>query len=153
MFAITWSFGSIFDDTGREKFNVIQHELFKKAIGMGSDPAEALTLVKGHAKAYHGKDVYSMNFEEGKWVSWNSKIDLDKLIVNNLSTLLVPTVDTVRYAFLIEHLSSKDLNLLVTGPTGTGKTVIIRKLLNSFDPGLFSTILTMLSGQSSCNST
>ena len=78
-------------------------------------------------------DVYRMTFEEDKWVSWESKINLATLVVNNLSTLVVPTMDTVRYASIIENLITKDMHMLVTGPTGTGKTVIIRKLLSSFD--------------------
>jgi dynein heavy chain len=66
--------------------------------------------------------------------------------VNNISTLLVPTVDTVRYAYVIERVITKNFNVLLTGPTGTGKTVIVRKMLNALDPISYMSILTMLSG-------
>lgn len=50
--------------------------------------------------------------------------------------MLVPTVDTVRFGFLMEKLLSVHQSVLFTGGTGVGKSVIARGMLN--DVGLKS---------------
>lgn len=39
--------------------------------------------------------------------------------------ILVPTTDTVKYKFFLNSLLSTDKNVLVSGDTGVGKSVII----------------------------
>ena len=36
--------------------------------------------------------------------------------------MLVPTVDTVRYSFIIDQLMSINKRVYLTGPSGTGKS-------------------------------
>ena len=43
--------------------------------------------------------------------------------------MLVPTIDTVRYSFIIEWLLSVNKLVYVTGSSGTGKSVIVSSLL------------------------
>ncbi|XP_023668206.2 dynein axonemal heavy chain 6 [Paramormyrops kingsleyae] len=45
--------------------------------------------------------------------------------------MLVPTVDTVRYGYLMEKLLSVRHSVLFTGTTGVGKSVVARALLDS----------------------
>ncbi|MCI4395052.1 hypothetical protein PGIGA_G00176030 [Pangasianodon gigas] len=45
--------------------------------------------------------------------------------------MLVPTMDTVRYGYLMEKLLSVGHSVLFTGITGVGKSVVARGLLNS----------------------
>lgn len=43
--------------------------------------------------------------------------------------ILVPTVDTVRYSYFVEHLLSKKKHVYLTGGSGTGKSVLLAGLL------------------------
>jgi len=45
--------------------------------------------------------------------------------------MLVPTVDTVRFGYLLEKLLAVRHPVLYTGETGVGKSVIARGLLNN----------------------
>lgn len=45
--------------------------------------------------------------------------------------MLVPTIDTQRFAYCLEVLLEKEKPTLFTGVTGVGKSVIILNLLSS----------------------
>ena len=47
--------------------------------------------------------------------------------------ILVPTSDTVKYKYIAKKLVTNGYNLLVSGETGVGKSVIIQGFLNSLD--------------------
>lgn len=52
--------------------------------------------------------------------------------------LIVPTVDTVRNAFIISRLLQARRHVLVTGGTGTGKTVIVQEQMKMLDRERYS---------------
>lgn len=43
--------------------------------------------------------------------------------------MLVPTIDTTKYSYILERLLSIEKQALFTGYTGVGKSVIIQNLL------------------------
>ena len=43
--------------------------------------------------------------------------------------MLVPTVDTVRFSFIIEQLIINNKLVYVTGSSGTGKSVMVTSVL------------------------
>lgn len=43
--------------------------------------------------------------------------------------IIVPTIDTTKYSFIIKHLLSKKKNIYLTGVSGTGKSILISSLL------------------------
>ena len=47
--------------------------------------------------------------------------------------ILVPTSDTVKFKYLITQLIEGGFNILLSGETGTGKTVIINEYLFSLE--------------------
>jgi len=49
----------------------------------------------------------------------------------------VPTADTVKFKYILDKLMTGGFNVLMSGETGTGKSVIIQDFLASLDPESF----------------
>jgi dynein heavy chain len=52
-------------------------------------------------------------------------------------TLIVPTVDTVRYHSIVTQLVRSRVHTVLTGNTGTGKTLVAKEVLKDLDPSMF----------------
>ena len=61
--------------------------------------------------------------------------------------ILVPTVDTLRYDFLVHHLILAERPVLLVGPVGTGKTSVAQGVLQKLDPQKFNLLTINLSAQ------
>ena len=61
--------------------------------------------------------------------------------------IIVPTVDTVRYNYLVSGLIRKQRPVLLIGPVGTGKTSVAQSVLNELDPLEFSVLVINMSAQ------
>ena len=72
----------------------------------------------------------------------NSKLDFSEIVV--------PTMDSVRNTFFLQHLMENGKHVLMVGDTGTGKTVNISQYLGAM-PDQFLPITLTFSAQTSCN--
>ena len=61
--------------------------------------------------------------------------------------ILVPTVDMLRYDFLVHHLILAERPVLLVGPVGTGKTSVAQGVLQKLDPNVFNLLTINLSAQ------
>ena len=61
--------------------------------------------------------------------------------------IMVPTVDTVRYDFLVHNLVLAGEPVLLVGPVGTGKTSVAQTVLQKLDASTFSVLTINLSAQ------
>ena len=61
--------------------------------------------------------------------------------------ITVPTVDTLRYDFLVHSLILVERPVLMVGPVGTGKTSVAQGVLQKLDPGVFNLLTVNLSAQ------
>ena len=60
---------------------------------------------------------------------------------------MVPTVDTVRYEFLISALLANEFPVLLAGPVGTGKTSMFQSVLDSLNKEKYSVLALNMSAQ------
>lgn len=61
--------------------------------------------------------------------------------------IVVPTVDTVRYEFIVSSLLNNQYPVLLVGPVGTGKTSMLQSVLNSLDEEKYSVLTLNMSAQ------
>ncbi|KAF5833108.1 hypothetical protein DUNSADRAFT_10689 [Dunaliella salina] len=156
LFALVWSLGGNTDDEGRKRFDFcLRHVL-------SNDPPPELKVwctgapVKVATPFPEGKMVYDFVYdkERGKWVPWMDTIESKKISPEaEYSTIIVSTVDTVRYTYLLDRLVQHNMHVLFVGPTGTGKTVYVKKKLQDGLPPHMTSMFINFSAQTSANMT
>ena len=60
---------------------------------------------------------------------------------------MVPTVDTVRYNYLVKNLITSLNPVLLVGPVGTGKTSVAENVLQNLDAKTYSVLAINMSAQ------
>ncbi|VDL87506.1 unnamed protein product [Schistocephalus solidus] len=130
-FSLLWSVCCVVDEDGRKKVDSFVRELD------GSFP---------------NKDSIYEYFVDPKtrtWIHWEEKLRAGWKYQPSMPffKILVPTVDTVRYKFLVNTLVAKFCPVLITGPVGTGKTSVAQDVLFSLDREAWSFLTINMSAQ------
>ena len=122
VFSFVWSYGANVDDSGRGKFNEFALALFRPGQSGVGDTST---------------DIYSLcvDFEQddglGGFTPWD---DLRKPFEYDAKVpyfgILVPTVETTRYRYLVDALVTSQCHVLLMGETGVGKSCIIQTYLD-----------------------
>ncbi|VEL32326.1 unnamed protein product [Protopolystoma xenopodis] len=91
----------------------------------------------------------------GSWRHWNEFLrSVEKPPEINLRDLIIPTMDTARYKYILNVLLSARRPLLYVGPTGTGKSAYIQeKMMREIDRDRFAAYFINFSAQTSANQT
>ena len=67
---------------------------------------------------------YLYDTSQSKWVPWMDTVSpYEHDPSASFAELIIPTPDSVRYTYLLETLVLHNKHVMMTGPTGTGKTV------------------------------
>ena len=98
---------------------------------------------------------YVFDEESMKWQLWKDRIDSKPVIepTAKFNEIIVPTVDTCRYAYMLELLQTHNFPVLFVGPTGTGKSAYTAKKLANGMPEEYTTLTIAFSAQTSANQT
>lgn len=76
----------------------------------------------------------------------------DKFEGMEIRDIIVPTMDTARYKFLIDVCVKHNQPLSYIGPTGTGKSAYVKeKLMKGMDPEVYTPFFLNFSAQTSAN--
>jgi len=98
---------------------------------------------------------YLVNVARGGWITWQSIMPRYSIPPGaQFQAILVPTIDTVRNAWLIDQLIVNGKHTLCVGDTGTGKSVtLLNKLQKELNKEVFVPIMLSFSAQTSANQT
>ena len=117
LFSMIWSFGACLSESDRGRF----YRWLRESSG---SPMVSST------------NCYDLcfDFDDKQWIPWERKVmEFVPPADGAFSKILVPTVDTVRYSFLLETLISRHMPCLFVGEPGTAKTVIVQNYLSRLD--------------------
>ncbi|XP_075690041.1 dynein axonemal heavy chain 12 [Rhinoderma darwinii] len=139
-FSLVWSIGGCCDTDSRVKFDAF----FKEILAGKNDQNPVPASVGKWECPFDDKGlVYDYMYElkgRGRWIHWNDFIKNTAMWDKNtkIQDIIVPTMDTVRYTFLMDMCVKYTKPLLFVGPTGTGKSVYVKdKLMNNLDKDKF----------------
>jgi dynein heavy chain len=144
IFALIWSVGATTDNAGRTMFDAWLRA--QMTFTRASLPLPAADKGICYDFFFHA--------DKRAWVTWMSTVDVyvhDPKLA--FSEMVIPTMDSVRYTYLINQLLMNDKNVLTTGPTGTGKSVNITQHLQGGMPEKYVPLSLTFSAQTSANMT
>uniref|UniRef100_A0A8C9P5P1 Dynein axonemal heavy chain 2 n=1 Tax=Spermophilus dauricus TaxID=99837 RepID=A0A8C9P5P1_SPEDA len=135
VFSMIWSVCASVDEEGRKKIDSYLREV------EGSFP---------------NKDTvyeYFVNPKTRSWTSFEDKLPKSWRYAPNIPfyKIMVPTVDTVRYNYLVSTLVANQNPVLLVGPVGTGKTSIAQSVLQSLPPSQWTVLIVNMSAQTTSN--
>ncbi|XP_035375794.1 dynein heavy chain 2, axonemal [Electrophorus electricus] len=135
IFSLIWSVCVSVDEDGRKKIDNFLREM------EGTFP---------------NKDTiyeYYVDTKNKTWASFEDRLPKGWRYASNapFHKIMVPTVDTVRYNFLVKALVCGKYPVLLTGPVGTGKTSVAQSVLQGLDPSKWSMLTINMSSQTTSN--
>jgi len=139
-FCFIWSVGGSIDDEHWPAFDELTRELFAE-----------------HARIPSAGDVhdYFLALPDREFRPWKevmSEFSYDAK--TPFFSMLVPTVDTVRYAYLLQKSLEVSKPMLITGHSGVGKSVVIVNLINQMvEAGGWAALPISFSAQTSARRT
>uniref|UniRef100_A0A8C5R657 Dynein axonemal heavy chain 12 n=1 Tax=Leptobrachium leishanense TaxID=445787 RepID=A0A8C5R657_9ANUR len=153
-FSMVWSIGGCCDTDSRLKFDSFFREILS-----GKSEANPVPAAVGKWECHFDDKglVYDYVYElkgRGRWINWNEFIRNATVgdSKTKIQDIIVPTIDTVRYTFLMELCIKYAKPLLFVGPTGTGKSVYVKdKLMNNLDKERFYPFFINFSARTSAN--
>nr|XP_024218054.1 dynein heavy chain 7, axonemal isoform X1 [Halyomorpha halys] len=123
MLAIFWGIGGTLDASSREKFDVFYKKMWSEAINYPEDGEEIATnppplgMVEDNIFQFMGI---------GTWTYFGTILEEERK--SDSSSTMVSTLETLKYSYIMQLLVGGRKPFLLTGPTGTGKSMCIKEL-------------------------
>lgn len=152
-FCMVWSIGATLDEAGRQKFDSYIREMdgvFPVVDTVYDYFVNATAKTFVHWKANLSSD---WTFPEG-WARFSPSSILYSVFELRNGTfsshfykIIVPTVDTERYNFLVGTLLERGFPVCCVGPVGTGKSSTASNVLRKFNADKFTVLPINMSAQ------
>eukprot|EP00854_Cymbomonas_tetramitiformis_P002378 gene2378-3106_t len=127
IFSFIWSIGASVNGESRPKVEEQMRE-----IASGNNFLEHLPPTES--------SMYDFCFDQDElvWKFWLNTVPPSKVNPDMpFAEIIVPTIDTIRYTFLLDILLKKGKHVLGVGETGTGKTLTIMEKVNNGMPEVY----------------
>ncbi|KAJ3254160.1 Dynein heavy chain 7, axonemal [Boothiomyces macroporosus] len=146
LLAIIWSIGGSVNDASRPKFNDNMRAVFNSQRPSNME----VSLPEG--------SIYEYLFEtaSSSWKHWLTILPENYTIPAKIKydQIMVPTLDTARYSYLLQLLIRYSKQVLFVGPTGTGKSMYIKDtLMNVMNKDIFIPVFINFSAQTTAYQT
>lgn len=159
VFAWVWSFGGFVDNQTRLAFDSLARDIF---VSMTTLPSRGMLF------------DWKFNIKTKEWNHWGDLLPPFELAKKDKSkdedddgddgasgkkqlkfhSLLVPTIDTTRFSFLIKMLIKHHHNIFIRGSSGVGKSVLIQRIMRELDEtGNYFNISCIFSAHTSSSAT
>jgi len=129
IWCLIWSIGGALLEDSRVRFD-------KHVKQLSNRPCVA-TASKSHLPEEPIYDHYFSLEQPPCWRRWEPT-KYEPPVPFEFSQILVPTIDTMRYTFLLQKMVEKRSPVLFIGASGTAKTVTVSKYLTTLDPNTYT---------------
>ncbi|CAJ1434663.1 unnamed protein product, partial [Effrenium voratum] len=148
--SVIWSVGSVLQTNSRPEFGGFLRSLLQ-------GKAEGVSQYKKLSPEFPERgSIFDWVFmaEEVKWIGWMDTVDPQVIKPGSaVESIIVQTLDSVRYGYVLQHCIKHRVKLLFCGPTGTGKTAYMQQNLMSLPKETFTQIMMGFSAQTKCAQT
>ncbi|CAL8075896.1 unnamed protein product [Calicophoron daubneyi] len=182
LFAMVWSFGSVLPTDSRKKFDAFFRDLVS-GINVENPKPKSIKLTKGNSfpERMTVYDFWFDKRSAGAWHEWSqySSSPLEVSIpdqpeggnpdqaanpppvksptsaapADEEGGIIVTTVETARMDFFLRLYTIHQIPMLIVGPTGTGKSVIVNSYLLDLPKELYIPNIMNFSARTSANQT
>ena len=119
--SLIWSFGCTSDDAGRSKFDASLKELM-----VAEGVPKLMATLPDKNTCYD----WAWVIKDMKFKSWLEIVPTFSIPLGaQFQDIMVPTIDTIRYGYILETQLRNDYPVLFCGDTGTGKSVMVKQKL------------------------
>ena len=152
MFSFIWSLGATVNGAGRELFSDFFKEVLKGTSEAIPHEFKFASPIPDEGSVY---DYVFVAQGKGKWLKWLATVNTELVIKpgQKIKDVLVPTMDTARYTYLMDLAIKNRVPTLFVGPTGTGKSVYVRDKLMSLPKAEYNPEFLTFSAQTSAQVT
>jgi len=150
VFSAVWGIGAVCETSSRQLFG----QYFRKLL---AGQVESHKPFKKITPAFPDRGSvfdYSVDLGQPGWVQWMETAEPQNISSKaEAENIVVQTVDSVRYRYILDHCVRSQIRLLFCGPTGTGKTVYMQQALYQLPTEQYMQILVGFSAQTKCAQT
>ncbi|KAL8592235.1 hypothetical protein ACOMHN_030910 [Nucella lapillus] len=154
LWSIPWSLGGQLEVDGRKKLDAFYRDVL---LGKNSEfpIPPGLSKLDIHYPPDNTTYDYFYEFKQrGTFRHWNEMTKAAEVTTTNVREMLVQTMDTARYSFLMDLCITRNVPLLFVGPTGTGKSAYVQqKLMHGVNREKYVSNFINFSAQTSANMT